>query len=105
MLTIRGVYDGKTIKPLPDQPLPKVEGEIPVVITFSDLGSAKRNIKAVSPLAKRLLESARLSSEFLPPERRLSRAEAARRMDERRKRIGPIRVSVTELIHEGRRQW
>jgi len=34
MLTIRGVYDGKTIRPLPGEPLPKVEGEIEVQIVF-----------------------------------------------------------------------
>ncbi|GBC91996.1 hypothetical protein HRbin15_00457 [bacterium HR15] len=34
MLTIRGVYDGKTIRPLPGEPLPKVEGEVEVQIVF-----------------------------------------------------------------------
>jgi|DewCreStandDraft_2_1066082.scaffolds.fasta_scaffold72180_2 hypothetical protein len=28
MLTIRGVYDGKTIRPLPGEPLPEVEVRI-----------------------------------------------------------------------------
>lgn len=34
MLTIRGVYDGKTISPLPGECLPEVEGEVPVQIIF-----------------------------------------------------------------------
>lgn len=34
MLTIRGVYDGKTIRPLPGEQLPEVEGEVPVQIIF-----------------------------------------------------------------------
>jgi hypothetical protein len=34
MLTIRGVYDGKTIRPLPGEPLPEVEGEVEVQIVF-----------------------------------------------------------------------
>lgn len=34
MLTIRGVYDGKTIRPLPGERLPEVEGEVPVQIIF-----------------------------------------------------------------------
>lgn len=34
MLTIKGVYDGKTIRPLPGEPLPQVQGTIPVEITF-----------------------------------------------------------------------
>lgn len=34
MLTIRGVYDGKTIRPLPGEQLPEVEGEVAVQIIF-----------------------------------------------------------------------
>ncbi|GIV17042.1 MAG: hypothetical protein KatS3mg022_2477 [Armatimonadota bacterium] len=34
MWTIRGVYDGKTIRPLPGERLPDVEGEVPVQIIF-----------------------------------------------------------------------
>ncbi len=36
MLTIRGVYDGKTIRPLPGEPLPKVDGEVEVRIVFCE---------------------------------------------------------------------
>lgn len=36
MLTIRGVYDGKTIRPLPGEPLPEVEGEVEVRIVFCE---------------------------------------------------------------------
>lgn len=34
MLTVRGIYDGKTIRPLPGEQLPEVEGEVPVQIIF-----------------------------------------------------------------------
>jgi len=36
MLTIRGVYDGKTIRPLPGESLPEVEGEVEVRIVFCE---------------------------------------------------------------------
>ena len=39
MLTIRGVYDGKTIRPLPGEPLPEVEGEVEVRIVFCEPAS------------------------------------------------------------------
>lgn len=34
MLTIRGVYDGKTFSALPNEPLPQVQREVPVAIIF-----------------------------------------------------------------------
>jgi hypothetical protein len=34
MVTIRGVYDGNAIRPLPAETLPEVKGEVPVLITF-----------------------------------------------------------------------
>lgn len=34
MWTIHGVYDGKTIRPLPGERLPDVEDEVPVQIIF-----------------------------------------------------------------------
>jgi hypothetical protein len=36
MLTIRGVYDGKTIRPLPGEPLPEVDREVEVRIVFCE---------------------------------------------------------------------
>lgn len=35
--TIRGIYDGKTIRPLPGGRLPEVEGEVVVEVTFRDV--------------------------------------------------------------------
>jgi hypothetical protein len=32
MWTIRGIYDGKTIRPLPGEPLPDVDGEVMVEV-------------------------------------------------------------------------
>ncbi len=32
--TIRGIYDGKTIRPLPGEPLPEVEGEVMVEVVL-----------------------------------------------------------------------
>ena len=34
MLTIRGVYDGKSVKILPGEPVPVAQGDVPVIITF-----------------------------------------------------------------------
>jgi hypothetical protein len=34
MLTIRGIYDGKTFKALPTEPLPSIQREVPVAIIF-----------------------------------------------------------------------
>lgn len=46
----------------------------------------------------------RLEAEEAGPTRRLSPSAAARRMDQRRQKIGPIGVSVSELIRQGRRR-
>jgi hypothetical protein len=34
MLAIRGVYDGKTFSALPNEPVPRVQHEVPVAIIF-----------------------------------------------------------------------
>ena len=34
MLAIRGVYDGKTFSALPNEPLPRVQREVPVAMSF-----------------------------------------------------------------------
>jgi hypothetical protein len=34
MWTIRGIFDGKTIRPLPGEPLPEVEGEVMVEVVL-----------------------------------------------------------------------
>ncbi len=42
MIVIRGIYNGKTIRPAPDEPLPEVEGEVPVEIRFPTLSLSPR---------------------------------------------------------------
>ncbi len=102
MLTIRGVYDGKTFRALPDEPLPEVEGEVLVTIIFEDLKDD--GAKTLEEKRRELLANAINSRDLLPPELRLSPEEAARDMDELRERIGPLGFSVTELIDESRRE-
>lgn len=45
MMTIRGVYDGKNIKPLPTESLPAVDHEVPVAITFLEKISVDRHTR------------------------------------------------------------
>jgi len=43
MLAVRGTYDGKTIRVLPTEKLPKVTREVPVAIIFlEDLADVQR---------------------------------------------------------------
>jgi len=42
---IRGVYDGKTIRPLPTETLPEVEGEVPVEIVLLDPAPDERQAR------------------------------------------------------------
>ena len=77
MLTIRGVYDGKTFSALPSEPLPLVEREVPVAIVF---------LEEVSPAA----------------DRRQRQVEIARRMRAARDAMPPLGMSVKELIEAGR---
>lgn len=57
MLTIHGVYDGKSFRALPNERLPMVDREIPIAITFLDDDIALRAQKRqqLVPLAKRML--------------------------------------------------
>jgi hypothetical protein len=77
MLTIRGVYDGTTVRPLPSEPLPIVEGEVPVAIVF-------------------------LEDWLTEEEKRQSQKEIARRMRAARDAMEPLGMSVKDLIEEGR---
>jgi len=77
MLTIRGVYDGKTFSALPDEPLPEVQGEVPVAVVF---------LKEVS------LEEGGSQSQL----------EVARRMRTARNAMSPLGVRVKDLIEAGR---
>lgn len=77
MLTIRGVYDGKTFIPLPNEPLPQVQREVPVAITF--------------------LVEVQLENDAGQPQ-----ADVAKRMRAARDAMPPLGVGVKELIEMGR---
>ena len=76
MLTVRGVYDGKTFRVLPTERLPKVTGEVPVAIIFLQ--------------------------EVTDDRRRQRQIQAARRMQARRDRRPPLGLNIKDLIEEGR---
>ena len=77
MLTIRGVYNGKTFSALPSEPLPRIEGEVPVAIVFLEEVSLEANRGQIQ-------------------------AEVAKRMRAARNAMPPLGASVKELIEEGR---
>jgi hypothetical protein len=77
MLAIRGVYDGKTFSALPNEPVPRVQREVPVAIVF---------LEELAPDAVR----------------RQYQVEVARRMRAARNTMPPLGVSVKELIEAGR---
>jgi hypothetical protein len=77
MLVIRGVYDGKTFSALPNEPVPRVQREVPVAIIF---------LEEVTPEA----------------DRRQHHVAMARHMRAARNAMPPLGVSVQELIEAGR---
>lgn len=77
MLTVRGVYDGTQIRPLPSETLPQVGREVPVAIVFLE-----EPIEGASD--------------------RLRFMEAARRMLAARDAMEPMSETMRELIEEGR---
>jgi hypothetical protein len=77
MLTIRGVYDGKTFKVLPTEPLPEVQQEVPVAIIF-------------------------LEDIPIETQRRQDQIEIAERMRSAREAMPPLGISVKDLVEEGR---
>ena len=77
MLAIRGVYDGKTFSPLPNEPVPRVQHEVPVAIVF---------LEEATPAV----------------DRRQHQVEVARRMRAARSVMPPLGMSVKELIEAGR---
>ena len=77
MLTIQGVYDGKTFSPLPNEPLPQAQRAVPVAMTF---------------LVEVQLEDAG----------RQPQADVAKRMRAARDAMPPLGVGVKELIETGR---
>jgi hypothetical protein len=77
MLTIRGVYDGKTFSALPNEPLPRVQEEVPVAIVF-------------------------LKDVLTEENGRKREREVARRMRQARDAMAPMGMSVKDLIEAGR---
>jgi hypothetical protein len=77
MLAIRGVYDGKTFSALPNEPVPRVQHEVPVAIVF---------LEEVAPEV----------------DSRQYQMEVAQRMRAARNAMPPLGVSVKELIEAGR---
>jgi hypothetical protein len=79
MLTLRGVYDGKTLRILPTEPLPSVEREVPVAIVFlEDIEVAARGHDR--------------------------QVEAAKRMRAARELMPPLGINIKDLIEEGRKR-
>lgn len=76
MLTIQGVYDGKTFSALPSESLPRVQREVPVAIIFLEEVSREDNGGHQVEIAKRM----RTARDAMPP----------------------LDVSVKELIEAGR---
>jgi hypothetical protein len=77
MLTIRGIYDGKTFKALPTEPLPTIDREVPVAIIF-------------------------LEDVSVEAQKRRHQVEVANRMRAAREVMLPLGVGVKDLIEEGR---
>jgi len=77
MIAIRGVYNGKTFRALPSEPLPEVQREIPVAIVF--------------------LEEVSSAADTCQHQR-----EIARHMRAARDAMPPLGMSVKELIEAGR---
>jgi hypothetical protein len=77
MLAIRGVYDGKTFSALPNEPVPRVQREVPIAIVF---------LEELAPEA----------------DGRQHQVAVARRMRTARDAMPPLGVSVKELIEAGR---
>jgi hypothetical protein len=77
MLAIRGVYDGRTFSALLNEPVPRVQREVPVAIVFLE----------------------EVASEV---DRCQHQVDVARRMRAARNAMPPLDVSVKELIEAGR---
>lgn len=77
MLTIRGVYDGKTFKALPTESVPPVDRGVPIAIVF-------------------------LEDITADAQRRENQAEVAKRMRAARAAMMPLGRSVKDLVEEGR---
>jgi hypothetical protein len=62
MWTFRGIFDGKTIRPLPGEPLPEVEGEVmvEVVLRLEPQSSSLGWKSALSELRQKRVQIPRL---------------------------------------------
>lgn len=76
MYAIRGVYDGKQVKVLPSEPLPRVNREVTVVIVFWEDVTTDHSAR--------------------------SQYEIARRMRAARETMPPLNMSVKDLVEDGR---
>jgi hypothetical protein len=77
MVTIRGTFDGKTFKPLPNESVPSVDHEVPVAITF-------------------------LEDVSVETQERQHQVEIARRMRAARQAMPILGESVKDLVEAGR---
>lgn len=77
MFTIRAIFDGKNFFPLPNEPLPQVQGEVPVAIVF-------------------------LEDVYLKQVDQARQTEVATRMRTARNLMEPLGASVKDLIEAGR---
>ena len=80
MLAVRGVYDGKTFRALPNEPVPTVDREVPIAIIF-------------------------LEEVSLKAQRRQHLVDIAKRMRAARDAMSPLGVSVKDLVEAGRYDW
>lgn len=76
MTTIRGIYDGGVIKPLPSEQLPKIDRAVPVEIVFLE--------------------------EEEPEQKRRRLIESAMRLRAKRDASEPLGMTVAELLEESR---
>jgi hypothetical protein len=89
MLTIRGVYDGLTFRPLPSERVPEVDHEVPIAIVFlEETVNGNPDVK--------------LQAEEAPHPRPAREWEAAMSLLAAREKMEPLKESVKDLIEEGR---
>jgi hypothetical protein len=80
MLAVRGVYDGKPFRALPNEPVPAVDREVPIAIIF-------------------------LEEVPLKAQRRQHLVEVAKRIRAARDAMSPLGVRVKDLVEAGRCDW
>jgi hypothetical protein len=88
MVAIRAIYDGESFKPLPSEFLPKVNGEVEVVLFLEE--PVANGAKRIEP------------EDEIPIPRPAREWEAARRMRAARDAMEPLDCDIKDLIEEGR---